>query len=371
MSTALLNGERVVSCEINRPLDGAWHALLELDAPVAPTGRATLTIDGGLVLSGTVVNPGNVHSRITLRLVGGAGGLAKELPAKPYRGTSLRVVATDILRAAGETLSESSDPAVTGRTLASWNRAAGPCSSVLSDLLRPLGAIWRTLADGTIWVGVPKFPARTLDHELLDEDPVQRTLVLVTDDPTLDANVTIDGKQITYVRTTIDGSAMRVEASFARRSLFESIVRTIENLLGPRLDMRAAYPCRIVVQHPDGSLDLVPDSKRIPQLTQVPVRYGIPGVSAKVRPGARVFVEFLEGDPSKPAVTGWETSSVIEIQLAADLVKLGDGTRGVACIGDSVVVLLTAAAVASLTTGTASLPITGYILRGSAIVKAG
>jgi hypothetical protein len=214
MSLALLSGERVVSCEINRPLEGAWHAIVEVDAAKVPTGRVTLTVEGGLSLSGTVVRGADVNGRITVRVVGGAGGLSKVIPAKFYQGTTVRTVVRDTLSASGEALAASSDAAVVTRSIASWARPSGLCSAVLSELLRTGGAVWRTLADGTVWVGVPTYPTRTFVYEALDEDPVQRSFVLTTDDPTLDANVTIDGRRITYVRTTIEASAVRTTAFY-------------------------------------------------------------------------------------------------------------------------------------------------------------
>lgn len=215
MSLATLNGERVLSCEINRPLEGAWHAVVEVDSATIPSGLVTLAVEGGLTLTGTVIRAGEVHGTTTVRIVGGAGNLSKHLPARAYRGTTVRVVASDTLSSAGERLATAADSAAAGRALATWTRSSGSCSAALSELLRPLGAVWRTLADGSVWIGVPTFPSRSYSFELLDEDPVDRSIVLVSDDPTLDANATIDGRKLTYVRTLIEPSSVRVQAHFA------------------------------------------------------------------------------------------------------------------------------------------------------------
>lgn len=152
-----------------------------------------------------------------------------------------------------------------------------------------------------------------------------------------------------------------------------ALVAIVEAVIGPRLDLRAAYRCRVVLQHADGTLDVVPDNQKIPSLTKVPIRYGAPGESAKVRAGAYVFVEFLEGDASKPCVRGWESASVIERTVTADMLRLADGDRELARKGDSVVVILGPTAAGKIMGGGGGVgtgvPLTGYILDGCPKVK--
>lgn len=92
-----------------------------------------------------------------------------------------------------------------------------------------------------------------------------------------------------------------------------------------RVDYFALYPSKVVAQNADGTLELRPDSDRLPGLSKVPVRLGVPG-SVKVSGGARVLLGFEEGDPGRPIATLWETRTVIEI-------RLGDGTMEPAALG--------------------------------------
>jgi hypothetical protein len=96
-----------------------------------------------------------------------------------------------------------------------------------------------------------------------------------------------------------------------------------------RLDYFAGYWCRVVGQNADGSLELQPDDARLPPLSGMPIRYGVPGVTAKVPAGARCLLEFAGGDPTKPFVATWEPGTVVEIVLAG-------GTQLVARKGDAV-----------------------------------
>jgi hypothetical protein len=154
-------------------------------------------------------------------------------------------------------------------------------------------------------------------------------------------------------------------------SLRESVEAIVDQIVAERLAMRAAYPYRVETQHADGSLDLIPEAGPMPPLTKVPITYGEPGVTATVRKGARVFVEFASGDAAQPMVTGWASGSVTLLTLAADSIRL-DGDRPIAREGDSVVVLVTPAAAGQFPTlASGAIPLAGYILKGSSKAKAG
>lgn len=161
------------------------------------------------------------------------------------------------------------------------------------------------------------------------------------------------------------------------KSLFDLVAQLVDRAVGQRIDYSRPYRAEVVMQHGDGCLDLRAIDKRadgstvIPDLTRVPIAYGEPGVRAKVKKGAIVFVEFAAGDPSQPVVRGWASGSVDELSIDANLVKLA-GDRSLARKGDQVVVFITPAMAGTIATGpTGAIPVTGYILDGSNIVKGG
>lgn len=116
-----------------------------------------------------------------------------------------------------------------------------------------------------------------------------------------------------------------------------------------RTDYHALYPCKVVVQKSDGSLDLKPDSTRIVAPTGVKFR-SLPGVSVTVQPGARVLLGYEGGDPTKPFASLSEDTSLVELKISASLkvtvdaplVLLADGLAPVARVGDAVTVIGTA-----------------------------
>lgn len=123
-----------------------------------------------------------------------------------------------------------------------------------------------------------------------------------------------------------------------------------------RTDYHAEYVARVVAQGGNGLLSVVPDDKRIPPMVDVPIRYGVPGISAKVESGARVLIGFEGGDRRRPIATVWESAALTELRITSTTkvvldcpdVELGDeGGAPVARLGDVVDLLITAADIAA------------------------
>ena len=93
-------------------------------------------------------------------------------------------------------------------------------------------------------------------------------------------------------------------------SLRDSVRSIVEAILGPRLDLLALYPARVVSQGADGRLDLVPEDARIAPCSGVPLRYGAPGLTATVPGGGRVLLGYEHGDPGRPYAALWESGAV-------------------------------------------------------------
>lgn len=116
----------------------------------------------------------------------------------------------------------------------------------------------------------------------------------------------------------------RVKTYFAR--LVDGITR--------RVDWMAWYAAKVVSQNADGTLELAPDEPRVPGLSKVPIRLGVPGVSVKVAPGSRVLVGFENGDPRRPVASIWEKSTLLEVSLEpTTLLALGTSATQAAMHG--------------------------------------
>lgn len=85
----------------------------------------------------------------------------------------------------------------------------------------------------------------------------------------------------------------------------------IKGLLAP-IDYYAMYPATVIKDHGDMRLDVEPDSEKLPQMTRLPLLGILPSCRVKVKKGARVFVGFENGEPTKPRCHVFD-SGVLEL----------------------------------------------------------
>lgn len=374
-ATLEANGYRVSRATITLPRIGVWHADLDVEiddaSKVGDSIRLSLA-EGALELRGTARRAGVYGSHTAVRMVGGAGGFLQSLDAKYYRSIPARIPVNEALAAGKEKLSESADAGKLGTQLAFWTRPEGTVGDAFQVLVNELNATWRVLADGTVWLGDEKWPdSKTKQVHILDEAPEAGRLTLSSEAPDLLPGTVLDGRKISRVEHSIAPSSIITTAwveakdtpnfGDVLRAAFERVVRRM--ML--RLDYQAFYPCKVVSQNGDGSLELKPElDRKLPGLSRVPIRYGIPGVKVKVSSGARVHLSYDNGDPAKPFAAIWDPDSLKEVEVTASvmatvkspMIKLNSGARPIARQGDSVMVT-------STPPGT---PAVGVIISGSA-----
>lgn len=109
----------------------------------------------------------------------------------------------------------------------------------------------------------------------------------------------------------------------------DSIAQVVKALLQP-VDYFAMYPCKVVKQRADYTLDLKPDSSRVAAPVQVPIRT-IPGIRVKVNTGARVLLGFEGGSPSAPYAQLFEyDGQAVKLEIDAAEIVLNGGSLKVA-----------------------------------------
>ncbi len=209
------NGADVLSLHLTMPSSGAWVADLEADADKL---AAAVTIDDGEGnrFVGRALRSSSTSGRLGARIVPGKGGIAglvKRLAARHFRDVPLRSVLADILVQTGEQLSATAQQTVLARHLAFWSIPGGAESSpgaALRKLTAAVGATWRMLADGTVWVGVDSYPkAPNFEREEIEPDNVLGTVSLAVDGFPLRPGVTLDGRRVLSVEHRIDGAELR------------------------------------------------------------------------------------------------------------------------------------------------------------------
>jgi len=343
MSTATLANLPVMRASVHIPAWGMWWADVELDAESTLTGRVDLVITD-LTLKGQIVSGGSWLGRSRYRIAGGYGW-CKPLKAKGYvndAGVKTTKVLTDAANEAGETI-EGVPAGVVGLA---FDRLSGPASFAL-NLLAPqnwyvdeagitrIGKRASVAVDSSITRGPVDFAAGSIE---LMSDSIATLLPGATCEgmTAVDVVHVLEDKKL---RTTLYGSAF---GPATKRLMAWS--KLIEQMR-PYDRYRGTWEYR-VVQQTGERLDLQPVAVRfgLPDLRAVRCRYGIPGAKAEHGLGSLVLVDFVNSDPSRPVVTGFDDPdspgwlpTKIEI-TASTQVNLGESPRlGVARQTDAVV----------------------------------
>src|SRR6478609_3719473 len=352
-----------LTCEVRMARHGCWFADLATDDEKPLTGKVHFEVDEKIFV-GTVdpQNTGLDGSRARCRIIGGNGGLRNAISGKSYTGgagVQVKTIVRDILHECGEDLSDLSDGPTLDQYLPRWHVSSGTGEDALTDLAKEVNAEWRVLRNGEVWFGVELWPEVTTDHRVVDEDWSNGALTLAPDAPDIVPGVVFQGQRVEYVTHTLGPNELRTEIRKDHpRAALEQF------LSGQRrdVDYSREWPCKVITQNPDYTLQLLPDDEAMKAagLDKVPIRYGIPGVRAKLKPGARCHLAFAAGDPKRPFAHNWESNeeTVESVEFVA-----GERSAGIARLGDPVQVFV-APAVPIAIAGVihpAETPFTGFI----------
>lgn len=100
----------------------------------------------------------------------------------------------------------------------------------------------------------------------------------------------------------------------------ESAAAFVRSVL-PQMDYFGLYRGQVVAQSGDlATVDVQPDSPKLPGMSAVPLRLGLPGCAVQVAPGCGVLVGWDGGDPQRPYCALWDNGAT-DIAL-----KLGSPT---------------------------------------------
>lgn len=206
---------------------GVWHARLELDVEEGLVAQAvTLEVDGRAptpaVFGGAIRRAEAWQGRARAVMVGGAGGLLREVPPREYvtAPTAAELVA-DVVAAAGERVDASVSLGTVG--LPRWSRAMEPAAQALGAIARAFGLGWRMLDTGAIWVGVETWPAASqavaAGLYVQGDDGELGVLTVAPDDALVRPGTTVLGRRIRRVVFDLGGAGLRAELHYDREAI--------------------------------------------------------------------------------------------------------------------------------------------------------
>lgn len=347
MSLVTANNVPVISGSVSMPLEGVWSADLVLDQPDGSgfaAGTAVSIAAGGLALSGVVApdRTGSFLDAVHVRILGGKGGLSQLATPRAYvqPGAYVRDVLSGLLGAAGETLSATADAGFQSTNLLAWSVFRVPVSQALEALIRVVAPTlhWRVLSDGTVWVGAESWPVTSYAFDLMAHDPTQQTYELGVEAPAIVPGVSIaDLGRVSRVEHLIESDSLRTRVYVADddRSI-KAAVYSLARQAVSGVDYFALYDAKVITQA-GNALDLQPLDSRLPGFGSVPLRIGIPGVTATVQPGCVVRLGWDRGDPQRPFCCLFDASATaLSLSLSASSITLNNGTLPVARQTDTV-----------------------------------
>lgn len=342
MSYVAVNGEPVFHAVIAFPRFGAWHADLAIASAVVPTGQVTLTFGTGAISwKGFAYRGGAPFETATLRIVGGAGGIATgaQLTSQAYQNTPLSIPLQDILTATGETLSPNADPTVLNAGLRTWNRLAGPAGMAVSALVSAVGASWRFMPDGTLWVGQETWPTDTEAYTLLNDSPMYGEQEVFADAPNMRPGTILSGRKVSYVQHKFTAHSLLTEVLYEDQAA--ASIGQIDRVKGPLTAFIRAVNSNLAAGQWEGTIvsqssnnatvDFVPDDPRVPKAQAVPLKLGLAYSSATLSTPCRGVLFYANQDLQKPRV------GLLDNDAQFSALTLAGGTEGAARVNDLVV----------------------------------
>lgn len=359
MTIASLQGQPVTHARVQLPAWGVWYADCRLAEEAELAGAVELEI-ADMKLSGTIVSGGPSKGESRYRVAGGAAAWGHTIKERGYAndvGVKLSSVLADAATEAGERLDVATVPSSSVGAI--FTRERGPAARVLQQLATEN---WYVGEDGVTRLG--RRPRAELKVEAArgDFDVSRGTLELAADSiATIVPGVVVDGIEAVDVQHELDSKKLRSTVwgpflSHSNRHL-TALERIIRQLLPDYRYRGGPYEFRLVTQDGErANLQPVRASLGLPDLSRVRIRPGLPGCRATLTLGTVVLVQFVNSDPSRPVVVGFEDAE--GPAFATALLELGAGvgpTLGVARQTDAV----------------QAGPFSGVIVGGSVRVRSG
>lgn len=340
MSLITLAGRDIISACLTIPRLGRPTLTgLVSGTELLPTGPLVLQLETGETWQFTVQESENDGSDLKIYAVGGKDKLQTVLSKRQYRGVSLGLIISDLIKESGETLGTISGDL----PVQDWIRRESTAINALDEALALNPAlVWRIDSQGRVNISDDQYPAISQPLDVLQACPEEgyyKVLLSLTTNP----GTTIDGI-VGGVRKTL-GKIYRVVHHFSDYESYTEVFthpKTVTNryldaiikVTQPvNLDYSALYPCQVLNDNGDMTLDIRPDNPALPDMQAIPLRRPVAGLECEVMAGSRILLGFDSASPSKPYCGLWEAGELVSLKLT-----VGDAITEVTTSSTTVIV---------------------------------
>lgn len=317
---------------ITLPLTGRAHADLTLavsKTDLQQGDEALVEIQGGETYAMTVERVGPVGGFVKVKVIGGTGGLRKDVEPKWYQNASPSLILKELLEECGEVVGDLELPA---DPLPQWVRPGGPAADALHALMTRFPEHnWQVSPSGKVNAGPPIWQEFQTPIPLSASDPASGVWLIPIVPAVLPGmHVTMTrgteefGKRITRVTHEIEAYLSAGKPSSRLRTILgsgdgEDTQPTGAEAVARRalrwVDYLALFPCTVIRDHGDHTLDLLPEHQGLPEMVKVRMLQPIAGARVKLKAGSQVLLQFQQGDPARPLVTNTAMATLEKLEL--------------------------------------------------------
>ena len=321
----------IISCVLEIPNKGIWIVNnLKIDTETGfKDGDSVVIKFMDKTLLGTFTDFVSYAGYILGTVVGGKATFFNELESITFQNTTVKTIVSYIASKTNHTLSDQSDPSVLSMYIPRFEKLKDMASGSMDRLTSLIGAIWRIGLDGSLIVTKENYPDISIKYpqliefntfDVLDKKPNSGFWRIYCEDFLVEPGFSIENNTVKEIIYDLNiGSEMDINIKW---TFFEPDHIQLYNLTQQNSDLIFLYKYRmkVIYQNLNGTVTVIPDPDLDilkNGLREVPIVYTSPNMQVKVSPGAICYVEFANGDPGRPFISGWEnTDSLIELDVS-------------------------------------------------------
>lgn len=306
----------ILSLSLDIPIRGCWDIKgLRISEEVSANVGDSITVKlFDKELKGNIVNLVAFAGVTTLIVSAGSYKLGDILESDNFYGGIVRDVVNFILSKTNMTLSTKSSLDILSTSFNRFDKIQASSADILDRLLEFTdGGIWRIELDGSLYIGREeysdisvKYPDATENDNYLIRDKQMTAYEIYTMDILFEPGFIIEGHNVRETTIIVGSETTATVIHFLPPDYIST--RTMSSNM-KEIVYTTKYSVSVLEQTANGNVSVIPDSEIQDLfsggLKNVPIVYPMPNMQVKVKPGAKCILEFLNGSPTNPVISGW------------------------------------------------------------------